>query len=194
MQITDNIYSKRYYLIKVFVTINMSTKFLFLVPLLTYNFPISTVNAQSVYNCSLTINKVIEEAYSHGTSVNVSVNNSANNYRIGNPTPRDGSLSFTFGQMNYSPNNDYYISLNNYNSKNNNIAYNILNSTQLQHNWADNLVKNCGNLAEVSFGLAHTDWIIDHAIQKDGTTKKRECLNMSMGDSSGSLPWNYQFC
>jgi len=172
----------------------MYSKFLLLLTVSAYIFPTSSVQAQTFNQCETTLNQVVEKAYNYGTSVNVSVSDQVNRGRVGNPTSRDTSVMLILGEMQYASSGSYYISMANNNKKNNQIAANILNSSQLSNNWANELVRDCSNVAEVSFAMAHTDWINDYAIQSNLTTRKRECLQMGMGSGSNNLSWNYQYC
>lgn len=78
-------------------------------------------------------------------------------------------------------------------SKANSVAENILNSSQLQQDWANYLVKSCNNIAVVTFAKAQSGWNNQYAIQSNGLTKARDCLSPGQG-SDGLTPWNYSYC
>ncbi len=137
-------------------------------------------NSSSNQTCSTAINQVAKQVHNYGTSVNVSGYNNANDRYTGNPTNRKAEIVFAMGSLNGS-------------SKADGVAENILNSFQLQQDWANYLVKNCNNVAVVTFAKAHSGWNNQFAIQPNGLTEARECLDPAM--SSGKfLPWNYTYC
>ncbi|MDJ0575185.1 MAG: hypothetical protein QNJ65_08465, partial [Xenococcaceae cyanobacterium MO_234.B1] len=150
------------------------------------------VQAQSNQDCSLALNQVAEQIYNYGTSINVSAYNTANDGYIGNPSQRNGMITFLLGNPIYQ-NKNSVLFLENSSTKSDSIAANILNSQQLQQDWANHLVKNCNNLAVVTFAKAYSGWSNQYAIQTNGLTAPRECLDPAMG-SGKFLPWNYTYC
>lgn len=150
-------------------------------------------NSDSNQICSTAIDRVAKQIHKYGTSVNVSAYNSANDGYTGNPSNREGIIVFTLGNLMYGENMDIFLSLTNRSPKSNSVAENILNSWQLQQNWANYLVTNCNNIAVVSFGQANTGWNNQFAIQANGFTKGRDCLDNPMV-SDRFLPWNYKSC
>lgn len=99
----------------------------------------------------------------------------------GNPTNRTDLLGFAL-----SPYNKAYTNLNRRSSY---IIDNIMSSPVLMKSWADKIVANCNNIAVVDFGADQSDWVVSYAIQADGKTKKRECIDWSTPPS-----WNQEHC
>ena len=150
------------------------------------------VQAQSNQDCSLALNQVAEQIYNYGTSINVAEYNNANDRYIGNPSSREAMIVFMLGNPIYQDTNSVLF-LENSSTKSDSIAANILNSFQLQQDWANHLVKNCNNLAVVTFAKAYSGWSNEYAIQTSGLTVPRECLDPAI-DSGRFLPWNYTYC
>ncbi|NJR45956.1 MAG: hypothetical protein HC775_09265 [Hyellaceae cyanobacterium CSU_1_1] len=159
--------------------------------LLPFSFK-TPAQAQSNQDCSLALNQVAEQIYNYGTSINVAEYNDANDSYIGNPSSRKAMIVFGLGNPIYQDTNSILF-VENSSTKSDSIAANILNSFQLQQDWANHLVKNCNNLAVVTFSKAHSGWSNQYAIQTNGLTAPRECIDPAM--SSGKfLPWNYTYC
>jgi hypothetical protein len=152
------------------------------------------VKAESTNHCTLIVSQIAEELYEYGTSVYVNVFDNVDEINIGNPTNRTKEILFTIGKIDPLSTPQANISMINKNHNAQNIAYNISNSTKLQQRWADNLVSNCKDIAVVSFGIAHTSFFEDYAIQSDGLTQKRKCVSFEPGVDLTTLPWNYQLC
>lgn len=138
----------------------------------------SILLAQS--SCQATVNNIITEIKNKGVShVRFEVEqNVANQYHNGNPTNRNDVLEIILGGYMISDTEHYQV-------------VNILYSSVLMNAWANEIVKNCGNTAVISFGENQTDWITQYAVQENGKTKERECLE-SIGDKK--LAWNVQYC
>lgn len=164
--------------------------FLLLLDVVSLVSSIHLVQAQSNQTCNLALNDVADQIYQAGTSVNVIESDDADNEHLGNPTLRKTKVVLILGKSNSTLSG---VLLSKQNNSSNQSIENILNSAPLQQEWADYLVKNCQNLAVVAFGQADTDWINEYAIQADGSTKPRECLDPE-SESEEFLPWDRQFC
>ncbi|GAB4242473.1 MAG: hypothetical protein Kow0049_31760 [Stanieria sp.] len=164
----------------------------FLLNLLCLGFRVDSVYSQPDETCDFALNSVAEQIYQSGSSVNIIKANDANNNHFGNPSQRQTRVMIILGKLIY-PMEGIFISKEYHSSSSNDLAENILNSAQLQQEWANYLVKNCPNLAVVAFGQAYTDWINEYAINTNGLAKARECID-STSELNNSLPWNYQFC
>lgn len=162
----------------------------FLISTTFFNLSVPIAKANPTNQCDNAVLSVIQEIGSFGTSVSIRGSRDANSSNIGNPTNRDFVLTFVVGELMF-PGGGYTTAFVSNSSKSNNVATNIMYSIKLQQKWANYLVRNCSNLAVVSYGKAHTDFIIDYAIQSNGTTAARNCVNP---DFSSALPWNYQIC
>ncbi len=156
---------------------------IFLLSLSLFNIALPT-KANPIFlaqeSCQATVNDVINQIKNKGVShVRFEVEKSvANEYHDGNPTQRNDILNIILGGYMMSDREHYQV-------------VNILYSSVLMNAWANEIVKSCGNTAVVSFGENQTDWIMQYAIQEDGKTKERECLETSSNDK---LAWNLQYC
>lgn len=167
----------------------------FLLNLFCLGFRVDSVYSKPDQTCDFALNSVAEQIYQSGSSVNIMQVNDANNDHVGNPSQRQTRVMIILGKLIYPMENISISKEYDSSSSNdlNDIAENILNSFQLQQEWANYLVKNCRDLAVVAFGQAYTDWINEYAISANGLAKARECID-STDEFNNSLPWNYQFC
>jgi hypothetical protein len=143
--------------------------------------------------CMSTVNQVAKQIYDYGSSVDVRASSGANDWHQGNPSDADISLYLTLGGSYLSKSDDSIIYLLHESKNANNAKENILNSFQLQQNWADKIVEKC-NVAVVSFVADQSDYIIEYAIQSNGLTKQRDCFSLDVGGSVEMMPWDYAFC
>jgi hypothetical protein len=162
----------------------------FLIGTTLLNLSVPSAKADPKDECTNAVYSVAQEIRSFGTSVSMGGSGDANEYHTGNPTNRNGVLAISIGGTISSGEKDVVALVSN-SPKSDDVAVNIMSSGQLQQKWADYLVKNCSNLAVVSYGQAHTDWINDFAIQSDGTTRPRSCI-----EPGGNIitTWNTQIC
>jgi len=99
----------------------------------------------------------------------------ANSYRTGNPTTRTDELNIVLiDDVGATTSNGIAIS-------------NIFASPKLLNNWADQIVKNCGNTAIVSFWISQSDISRNYYIQQDGATIKEKCSQLD--NTSEPIPW-----
>ncbi|AFZ34570.1 hypothetical protein Sta7437_0990 [Stanieria cyanosphaera PCC 7437] len=163
----------------------------FFLNLFCLGFQVDSVYSQPDQKCNWALNSVAEQIYQSGASVSIIQAHDANNDHVGNPSHRQTRVMIILGKLIY-PMEDVVISKE-YDSSSNEVVESILNSVQLQQEWANYLVKNCRDLAVVAFGQAYTDWINEYAINTNGLAKARECID-SNSEFNNSLPWGYQFC
>jgi hypothetical protein len=152
----------------------------------------STAKDNDKERCMTAINSVVEEIGSFGTPVYLKKDYEANRYHSGNPSDRKGYLSIVLGNLrgvkdytlafrsNTEPSRVYYI------------IENIMNSVALQKKWANYLAKNCSDLAVMSLNEAHTDSVVEYAIQADNTMRLRDCIETLGRDRI--LDWNEKVC
>ena len=126
--------------------------------------------------CMSTVDQVAKQIYDYGSSVNVRASSGANDGHQGNPSDADISLYLTLGGSYLRKYDDSIIYLLNESKNAGSAKENILNSFQLQQNWADKIVEKC-NVAVVSFVEDQSDYIIEYAIQSNGLTKQRDCYS-----------------
>lgn len=142
------------------------------------------VLAQS--SCKNTIQKVVNQMRIKGVRQVIL----DDQYRInnaGNPTNRTGTITLSLSSYNqHSATQDRQFYQSGYKIDN------ILRSPVLLKTWADLIVANCEDMAEVTFAEDQSDRRIDYAIQANGKTRKRECS--SSNDFEVPLPWNQQHC
>lgn len=141
-----------------------------------------TALAQS--SCQNTTKKVVKQMRNKGVPqviINIG-KDEANQGKTGNPTNRTDSILLTLSHYNQSnipsPQSAEKIE-------------NILKSPVLLKTWADLIVANCKNTAVVMFLQDQSDWLLQYAIQADGTTKKSEC---NYDHEVNPLPWNQYNC
>lgn len=143
-----------------------------------------TALAQS--NCQSTVNNVVNQMRAKGVrQASVSIGKGeANQRHTGNPTQRTDVITLTLSPYNQSDN----LNLDQQSARK---IENILRSPALLKTWADSIVISCKNTAVVRFIQDQSDWVLDYAIQADGKTRKRECI-----DASGAnyIDWNQQVC
>ncbi len=161
-------------------------KRVFTISLITYfTFPVfnnfKPVNAQS--SCQATINSVVNDIKSRGVRNVILQDRKINDYRDDNPTNRTESLTLTLSS--YSHNR------NRLDKKSIFVVENIMVSTVLMKSYADKIVYDCSNYADVGFGKDGTDWFVDYAIQSNGKTKQRSCVSP---DPNVQLTWNQTIC
>ncbi|MEA5534133.1 Mbeg1-like protein [Crocosphaera sp. XPORK-15E] len=140
---------------------------------------VAVKNTTPQASCQATVNKVLQEIRSKGVRrVEFSVyKGTANSYRTGNPTNRTDVLDIILiDDVGATTNNGIAIS-------------NIFASPKVLNNWANQIVKSCGNTAIVSFGISQSDIGISYYIQQDGTTKKEKCFLEPNWDISQAQPW-----
>ena len=142
--------------------------------------------------CMSAIRQISNQINGYGTSVNIMAYEGENNGQNGNPTNRDTHLSMLLGGT-HLYDDSIIASLDAYSHDNmGQVIDNILNSFQLQQNWADNIVEKCSDVAVVTFAQDQTDYSHQYAIQPNGKTKARDCL--FPGEPAAKDPWNYTYC
>ena len=147
-------------------------------------------NSNSDNACMSTVKQTANQIHGYGASVNVMAYKGENNGQNGNPTNRDIHLSMLLGaSFSYD---DSVISLLHGSNNTDKATANILNSSQLQQNWANNLVEKCSEVAVVTFAQDQSGYFHQYAIQSNGKTKVRDCL--LPGEPAGNDPWNYTYC
>jgi hypothetical protein len=130
--------------------------------------------------CQATVDKVLQEIRSKGVRrVHWSISKgTANEGTTGNPTNRTDVLDIVLiDDVGTTTSNGIAIS-------------NIFASPKLLNNWANQIVKNCGNTAKVSFWISQSDISRNYYIQKDGTAIKEKCLQLdNTSEPIPSIPW-----
>ena len=140
--------------------------------------------------CMSTVKQTANQIYDYGASVNVMASKGASNRKTGNPTNRDISLFINLGaSFSYD---DSVITLLHGSNNTDRATDDILNSYQLQQNWADNIVEKCSDVAEVMFAQDQSGYSNQYAIQPNGQTELRGCL--APGEPASNDPWNYTYC
>jgi hypothetical protein len=140
--------------------------------------------SQSSNSCSFMINKVSAELQKKGVTYVYAKydRGGAKNY-ISNPTQRIDNLHFQLNPYRKG------VPTETADSKNSNKIENILNSPVLMKSWSDRIVSNCANIAAVYFWQDQSDYGKSFAIQRDGKTVQRKCV-----DWQENLAWNYMIC
>ena len=134
-------------------------------------------------SCQATINSVVNELKSKGVRrVMVDVIEGGER-REGNPTNRINGLMLVL-----SPDNANYTY---YDSRSASLITNIMMSPVLMKSYSDRIVSNCNDIAVVYFGADKSDWVIDFAIQSNGKTRKRDCID---NDPRITPNWNQRYC
>ena len=142
--------------------------------------------------CMSAIRQIVNQISGYGTSVNIMAYEGENNGQNGNPTNRDTHLSMLLGGT-HLYDDSIIASLDAYSHDNmGQVTDNILNSFQLQQNWADNIVEKCGDVAVVTFAQDQSGYFHQYAIQPNGKTKVRDCL--FPGEPAAKDSWNYTYC
>jgi hypothetical protein len=142
----------------------------------------SQANSDATQTCSSALENVAKQINKYGTPTDVYTDKNANEHSVGNPSNKTGQITFSMGAL------DAY-------DKVNSVVENILNSFQLQQGWADYLVKNCNNLAAVTFAKVGSGWNNQFAIQTNGQMKARECIFPGEDYAKAENdPWNYTGC
>ena len=128
---------------------------------------------QAQSSCQATINSVVNELKSKGVRrVMVDVIKGGER-REGNPTNRINGLS-----LGLSPFNESYTYTD---QRSYSMITNIMSSPVLMKSYADRIVSNCNDIAVIRFGVDQTDWVVDFAIQSNGKTRKRDCIEAGTG-------------
>jgi hypothetical protein len=143
------------------------------------SYPLVKAQSEPKPGCQATVDKILQEIRSKGVRrVEFSVSKeTANEGRTGNPTNRIDVLDIVLiDDVGTTTSNGIAIS-------------NIFASPKLLNNWANQIVKNCGNTAKVSFWISQSDISINYYIQQDGTTIKEKCSQRD--NTSEPIPWGY---
>ena len=149
---------------------------IFILSQLGFSLPLK---AQS--RCQATINSIVNEIESKGVRRVILTKRTVTNRR--NPTNRTNEISFVL-----SPYNESYTSLD---TRSDRIVDNIMRSPVLMKSYADRIVSNCQDIAVVMFGADQTDWGAEFAIQSNGKTRLRDCIDF---DLSLTPNWNEMYC
>jgi copper chaperone CopZ len=148
-----------------------------LLTLFAGSYPLVKAQSEPKPGCQATVDKILQEIRSKGVRrVEFSVSKgTANSYRTGNPTTRTDVLDVVLiDDVGATTSNGIAIG-------------NIFASPKLLNNWANQIVKNCGNTAIVSFSISQSDISRNYYIQQDGTTIKEKCLQLD--NTSETIPW-----
>ncbi len=137
------------------------------------------VKAQS--GCQETINSIVNEIESKGVRRVIVEKTTVTNRR--NPTNRTNEIIFVL-----SPYNESYTSLD---TRSYRIVSNIIASGVLMKSYADRIVSNCQDIAVVIFGVDQTESGPEFAIQSNGKTRLRDCID---SDPSLTPNWNEMYC
>ncbi|MFN9548608.1 MAG: hypothetical protein ACK6AD_16360 [Cyanobacteriota bacterium] len=130
-------------------------------------------------SCQATVNKVLAAMRSAGaknTSYSVS-RKSANEHYSGNPTDRSDQIVFTLkdsSSQGYQP-----------------IAQSLMGSPKMQAQ-ANNIAKNCGNTAIITFGVYGTDNIHAYFVGASGAATPQRCA--AWDRSKVLTPWGEGIC
>jgi len=155
--------------------------------------PLVKAQSKPKPGCQATVNKVLQEIRSKGVRrVEFSVSKgTANQYRTGNPTNKTDVLDVVLiDDVGATTSLDVVLIDDVGATTSNGIAIsNIFASPKLLNNWADQIVKNCGNTAIVSFWISQSDISINYYIQQDGTTIKEKCSQLD--NTSEPITWGY---
>lgn len=162
-------------------------KKIFTLALISYfTFPIfnnfKPVNAQS--SCQGTINSVVNDIKSKGVRTVLIEESNVSEYYTNNPTNRNTSLVLTLSSWDKNETN--------MDRSSEGIIANILNSSVLMKTYADRIVANCNNYADITLVKNGTDWSAEYALQPNGKTKLRTCV--SPGPGNVRLSWNQTPC
>ena len=142
--------------------------------------------------CMSVVRQISNQITGYGTSVNVIASEGENNGRNGNPTNRNVQLSVFLGAT-YLHDDPIIAFLDAYSNDNmDQVTANILNSSQLQQNWANDIVEKCSDVAMVMFAQDQGGYSNQYAIQPNGRTKVRGCI--APGEPAGNDPWNSTYC
>lgn len=149
---------------------------IFILSQLGFSLPLK---AQS--RCQTTINSIVNEIESKGVRRVILTKRTVTNRR--NPTNRKDEISFVL-----SPYNESYTSLD---TRSDRIVDNIMRSPVLMKSYADRIVSNCQDIAAVKFIAHGSDYIQEFAIQSNGKTRLRDCIN---SDTRLTPNWNEMYC
>jgi hypothetical protein len=149
---------------------------IFILSQLGFSLPLK---AQS--RCQATINSIVNEIESKGVRRVILTKRTVTNRR--NPTNRTNEISFVL-----SPYNESYTSLD---TRSDRIVDNIMRSPVLMKSYADRIVSNCQDIAVVIFGIDQTESGPEFAIQSNGKTRLRDCIN---SDTRLTPNWNEMYC
>jgi hypothetical protein len=149
---------------------------IFILSQLGFSLPLK---AQS--RCQATINSIVNEIESKGVRRVIVEKTTVTNRR--NPTNRTNEIIFVL-----SPYNESYTSLD---TRSGWIVDNMMNSLVLMKSYADRIVSNCQDIAAVKFIAHGSDYIQEFAIQSNGKTRLRDCIN---SDTRLTPNWNEMYC
>jgi hypothetical protein len=149
---------------------------IFILSQLGFSLPLK---AQS--RCQATINSIVNEIESKGVRKVILTKRTVTNRR--NPTNRTNEIIFAL-----SPYNESYTSLD---TRSYRIVSNIIASGVLMKSYADRIVSNCQDIAAVKFIAHGSDYIQEFAIQSNGKTRLRDCIN---SDTRLTPNWNEMYC
>jgi hypothetical protein len=160
--------------------------------LLSLNIGSSEVKENNQEQCLAATNVVINEIGSFGTPVYLYKSNEANRYHSGNPSNRQGYMSFALGNLRGAKGYTLVFATETKPPKLNHIIANVMVSGVLQKKWANFLANECSDLAVFSISEANTDSVVEYAIQTDSTMRPRDCVDPDT--SPRILGWNEKVC
>lgn len=138
------------------------------------------VKAQS--GCQETINSLVNEIESKGVRRVILTKRTVTNQ--GNPTNRKDELMLLLSS--YLDNTGTSAD-----QRSGWIVDNMMNSLVLMKSYADRIVSNCQDIAAVKFIAHGSDYIQEFAIQSNGKTRLRDCIN---SDTRLTPNWNEMYC
>lgn len=160
-----------------------------------FTFPLlipQSSHAQS-NNCQTTINSVVNELKVKGVRTVIVNKGNANDENIGNPTNRTEALHFILSH--YAKNYTDALTNSPAIQRSASSISNIMASLVLLTTYSDRIVSNCNNIAVVSFNADQSDYIHWYAIQSNGKTKVRQCIDHNeLQKYPQGTPWNLTYC
>lgn len=138
------------------------------------------VKAQS--SCQATINSLVNEIESKGVRRVILTKRTVTNQ--GNLTNRKDELMLLLSS--YLDNTGTSAD-----QRSGWIVDNMMNSLVLMKSYADRIVSNCQDIAAVKFIAHGSDYIQEFAIQSNGKTRLRDCIN---SDTRLTPNWNEMYC
>ncbi|MGF1603477.1 MAG: hypothetical protein ACFCU8_15920 [Thermosynechococcaceae cyanobacterium] len=141
--------------------------------------------SQSSNFCSSTIKKISSELETKGVTYAYAIYEKGGaKGHAGNPTQRVDDVHFKL-----NPYKKGIPTTATAASKNSGKIENVLNSPILMKSWADRIVNNCTNVAAVYFWQDQSDYGKSFAIQSNGKTFQRQCV-----DWQNPPRWNNMIC
>jgi hypothetical protein len=150
---------------------------IFILSQLGFSLPLK---AQS--RCQTTINSIVNEIESKGVRRVILTKRTVTNQ--GNPTNRKDELMLLLSS--YLDNTGTSAD-----QRSGWIVDNMMNSLVLMKSYADRIVSNCQDIAAVKFIAHGSDYIQEFAIQSNGKTRLRDCID---SDPSLTPNWNEMYC